>query len=88
MPFTAGSQCSWTVVAPGSSFLQVWRRLEKGEERRARRALLHLGVAEALVASVVTPRVTLVMSWASPLILSSAFLPGRSVLCGGFCHVN
>lgn len=62
-------------MAPGGSFLQVWGRLEKGEGRVVRRALLHLGVAEALVASVVTPRMTPVMPWASPLIPSPAFLP-------------
>lgn len=75
-------------MTPEGSFLQVWRRLEKGEGKGVRRPLLHLGVAEALVASVVKPRMVPVMPWASLLILSPAFLPGRSVLCGGFCYVN
>lgn len=74
----------------GGSFLQVGRRLEKGEMKGGG-GLCPTWALQTLagaVASVVAARMTLVTLWASALLLSSAFLPGRSVLCGGFCYVN
>lgn len=74
----------------GGSFLQVGRRLEKGEMKGGG-GLCPTWALQTLagaVASVVAARMTLVTPWTSPLLLSSAFLPGRSVLCRGFCYVN